>query len=144
MPMTAFKVSAFFACAALFASASAAIGSDFNPQPDPPRHGVTTTTPHKAADFNPQPDPPGKHGKVSLDFNPQPDPPGKHGATTASAGCTQTGHGANRDAASGLPSGKRTGGTERKSGGQMAGGADISAGGAASSGGEACGFERGH
>jgi hypothetical protein len=134
--MTAFKVSAFFACATLLASASAAFGSDFNPQPDPPRHGVTATTPPKTADFNPQPDPPGKHGKVSLDFNPQPDPPGKHPATTAAAGgCTQTSHSTNRDAASGLPSGKRTPGT------------DISAAGAGSAGGETvhpCGFERGH
>lgn len=115
--MTAFKLSGLFAGALLLASASVAFGSDFNPQPDPPgKHGVKTgTTAH-------------------ADFNPQPDPPGRHKTNTAAAGCS-------RDAASGLPSGKRTGDTERKSGGQM--GSNISVAGAGSSGGEACGFEHG-
>ena len=83
--------------------------------------------------FNPQPDPPGKQKAIAgtpthTEFNPQPDPPGKQRAT----GCPQ---GTQRDAASGLPSGKKTSG-ERKCGGQ------ISAAGAGSSGGEACGFEQ--
>jgi len=119
--MTAFKLSGFFASAVLLASASVAFGSDFNPQPDPPgRHGVTA----------------GAHA----DFNPQPDPPGKHKTTAAVAGCQQ-GIG-KRDAASGLPSGKRTGGDQqRKSGGQR--GSDYAAAGSASSGGENCGFEQG-
>jgi hypothetical protein len=90
--------------------------------------------------FNPQPDPPGKqHAAVSgapvnTDFNPQPDPPGRHGATA----CPQA-IGKPSDAASGLPSGKRTvdGNTERKSGGQ-----NFPVAGAGSSGGEACGFEQ--
>ena len=120
MPMTAFKLSGIFAGAVFLASASVAFGSDFNPQPDPPgKHGVTAGT--------------------HADFNPQPDPPGRHKTNTAASGCQQ-GIG-KRDAASGLPSGKRTGGTDRKSGGQM--GADLSAAGAGSSGGEACGFEHG-
>ena len=81
--------------------------------------------------FNPQPDPPGKQKAIAgtpthTEFNPQPDPPGRQ------ATCSQ---GTQRDAASGLPSGKKTSG-ERKSGGQ------ISAAGAGSSGGEACGFEQ--
>jgi hypothetical protein len=96
--MTAFKLLGFFAGAVLLASASVAFGSDFNPQPDPPgRHGVTAGT--------------------HADFNPQPDPPGRHKTNTAASGCSQ-GIG-KRDAASGLPSGKRTAGSEqRKSGGQ--------------------------
>ena len=81
--------------------------------------------------FNPQPDPPGKQKAIAgtpthTEFNPQPDPPGRQ------ATCSQ---GTQRDAASGLPSGKRKAG-ERKSGG------NISATGAGSSGGEACGFEQ--
>jgi hypothetical protein len=88
--------------------------------------------------FNPQPDPPGRHGVVAstpvhTDFNPQPDPPGRHGAT----GCPQA-LGIQRDAASGLGSGKRTvdGSVERKSGGQ-----NFPVAGSASSG-DACGFEQ--
>ena len=140
--MTAFQLSGLFAGTLLLASASVAFGSDFNPQPDPPRHGVTTTTPTHAADFNPQPDPP-RHGVTpgthaadfnpppdppgrhavnnSLDFNPQPDPPGKHGAATAASGCP-AGHGANRDAASGLPSGKRTTGSDYAAAGSASSG----------------------
>ena len=116
------KTTLLFAGAALVASSAAFA---FNPQPDPPgRHGVVASTP------------------VRTDFNPQPDPPGRHGAT----GCPQA-LGTQRDAASGLGSGKRTvdASVERKSGGQL-GGTDISAAGAGSSGGEmspqACGFEQ--
>lgn len=97
--MTAFKLSGLFAGAAFLVSASVAFGSDFNPQPDPPRHAATAGT---HADFNPQPDPPGRH--VNAD----------------AAGCPQTMHGMDRDAASGLPSGKRKAGGEqdaRKAGG---------------------------
>ena len=106
MNKTTIKLSLAFACTALLAS-SAAFG------------------------FNPQPDPPGKQKAIAgtpthTEFNPQPDPPGRQ------ATCSQ---GTQRDAASGLPSGKRKAG-ERKSGG------NISATGAASSGGEACGFEQ--
>lgn len=109
MPMTALKLSGFFAGVLLLASASVAFASDFNPQPDPPgRHGATA-------------------GKQA-DFNPQPDPPGRYKTNTAAAGCSQ-GIG-KRDAASGLPSGKRTGGADqRKSGGQRSedgSGADTS------------------
>jgi hypothetical protein len=55
------------------------------------------------------------------DFNPQPDPPGRH-LNAAATGCpqTMTGHGMDRDAASGLPSGKRKAGGQqdaRKAGG---------------------------
>jgi|HubBroStandDraft_1064217.scaffolds.fasta_scaffold1185822_1 hypothetical protein len=58
--------------------------------------------------FNPQPDPPGKQKAIAgtpthTAFNPQPDPPGKQ-ATTGCPQATDT----QRDAASGLPSGKRT------------------------------------
>jgi hypothetical protein len=99
MHMTRFSL--LFAGAALLAS-SAAFG--FNPQPDPPgNHRAVTSTP------------------AHTEFNPQPDPPGKHVATAP--GCPQA---TTRDAASGLPSGKRTAGTN---------------GGAAGAGGNPCGFE---
>jgi hypothetical protein len=107
MQKTTVKLSLVFACATLLAS-GAALG--FNPQPDPPgRHGAVAGAP------------------VHTAFNPQPDPPGKHGVTN----CPQVDV-AKRDAASGLPSGKRTTGTE------------LNVAGSASSGGEAqaCGFEQ--
>jgi hypothetical protein len=116
MPRT--TLSLLLACATLLASSAAFA---FNPQPDPPgRHGVVAGKP------------------VQTDFNPQPDPPGRHQATACPKAL-----GTQRDASSGLGSGKRTvdGNTERKSGGQLSG-TDLNAAGAGSSGGEACGFEQ--
>jgi hypothetical protein len=107
MHTTTIKLSVLFACAALLAS-GAAMG--FNPQPDPPgRKGQIAGTP------------------VHTAFNPQTDPPGKQSGN----GCLQV-IGGKRDAASGLPSGKRTADTK------------LNTGGSAGTGGEACGFEHSH